>query len=150
MAARKLSLATIRKVALALPGVEEGTSYGTPAFRFRKKLIARLHQDGESLVLKVGNETRDHLLQADPETFFVTDHYRGYPMVLARLDRLSAADLKKLLQRAVLSSSLRSRGVDASSLRTHASAAHGRHERADAARSNEIVCAQDGEASPRP
>jgi len=55
-------------------------------------------------VLKIGNETRDHLLQADPETFFVTDHYRGYPYVLARLDRLTAADLKKLLQRALSSS----------------------------------------------
>ena len=52
-------------------------------------------------MLKVGNETRDHLLQADPETFFVTDHYVGYPMVLAHLDRLSAADLKKLLMRAM-------------------------------------------------
>ncbi len=101
MAARKLSLAALRKAALALPGVEEGTSYGTPAFRFRKKLIARLHQDGESLVLKIGNETRDHLLQADPETFFVTDHYRGYPIVLARLDRLNATDLGKLLRRAI-------------------------------------------------
>jgi hypothetical protein len=101
MAARKLSLATLRKVALALPGVEEGTSYGTPAFRFRKKLIARLHQDGESLVLKIGNEARDHLLQADPGTFFVTDHYRGYPIVLARLDRLNATDLDKLLRRAI-------------------------------------------------
>ena len=101
MATRKLSLAVIRRTVSALPGVEEGTSYGTPAFRFKKKLIARLHQDGESLVLKIGNETRDHLLQADPKTFFVTDHYRGYPMVLARLDRLTAADLKKLLQRAI-------------------------------------------------
>jgi len=78
---------------------EEGTSYGTPAWRHKGKLLARLHQDGESIVLKVGNATRDHLLQADPETFFVTDHYIGYPMVLARLDKLSAADLKKLLLR---------------------------------------------------
>jgi hypothetical protein len=100
MAARKLSLATIRKVALALPGVEEGTSYGTAAFRFRRKLIARLHQDGESVVLKIGTETRDHLLQADPDTFFVTDHYRGYPIVLARLNRLTATDLDKLLRHA--------------------------------------------------
>ena len=52
-------------------------------------------------MLKVGDETRDHLLQADPQTFFVTDHYLGYPMVLARLDRLSAADLRKLLIRAM-------------------------------------------------
>jgi hypothetical protein len=52
-------------------------------------------------VLKVGDQTRDHLLQADPQTFFVTDHYLGYPMVLARLDRLSTEDLKKLLIRAM-------------------------------------------------
>jgi hypothetical protein len=101
MAARRLPLTTIRRVALSLPGVEESTSYGTPAFKLRKKLLARLHQDGTSLVLKVGDATRDHLLQADPATFFVTDHYRGYPYVLAHLDRLTAADLEKLLRRAV-------------------------------------------------
>jgi hypothetical protein len=103
MAKRKLSLPVIRRTVAALPGVEEGTSYGTPAWRWRGKLLARLHQDGASIVLMVGNATRDHLLQADPGTFFVTDHYIGYPTVLARLDRLSAADLKKLLVRAVAS-----------------------------------------------
>jgi hypothetical protein len=97
----KLSTVAIRKIALSLPGVEEGTSYGTPAWRAGRRMLARLHQDGASIVLKVGNETRDHLLQADPETFFVTDHYRGYPMVLARLDRLNAADLRKLLAHAL-------------------------------------------------
>jgi hypothetical protein len=101
MGNRKLGLAAIRRVALSLPGVEEGTSWGTPAFKFKKKLLARLHQDGRSLVLKVGDGTRDHLLQADPASFFVTDHYRGYPYVLAHLDRLTAADLRKLLQRAI-------------------------------------------------
>src|SRR5215831_12146200 len=101
MAPRKLSLAAIRRVAATLTDVAEGTSYGTPAWRHRGRLLARLHQDGRSIVLKVGNETRDHLLQADPETFFITDHYIGYPMVLAHLDRLTAADLKKLLLRAI-------------------------------------------------
>jgi hypothetical protein len=101
MAKRKLSLPVIRRTVAAVPGIEEGTSYGTPAWRCRGKLLARLHQDGASIVLKVGNATRDHLLQADPETFFVTDHYIGYPMVSARLDRLSAGDLKKLLVRAM-------------------------------------------------
>ena len=101
MASRKLSLKAIRRVALSLPGVEEGTSYGTQAWRAGKRFLARLHQDGQSIVLRVGNETRDHLLRADPQTFFVTDHYRGHPMVLAHLDRLSAADLKKLLVRAI-------------------------------------------------
>jgi hypothetical protein len=101
MAGRKLSLDTIRRTVQSLPDVEEGTSYGTPAWRHRGKMQARLHQDGSSIVLKIGDETRDHLLQADPETFFVTDHYRGYPMVLARLDRLKASDFKKLLLRAM-------------------------------------------------
>ncbi|GEP58716.1 MmcQ/YjbR family DNA-binding protein [Reyranella soli] len=101
MATRKLSLATIRRTVSALPGVEEGTSYGTPAWRYKGKLLARLHQDGRSVVLKVGNETRDHLLQAGSDTFFITDHYVSYPMVLARVDRLSAVDLKKLLLRAI-------------------------------------------------
>jgi hypothetical protein len=106
MAQRKLSLAAIRRVAATLSDVEEGTSYGTPAWRHRGRLLARLHQDGQSIVLKVGNETRDHLLQADPATFFITDHYIGYPTVQARLDKLSAADLKKLLARAMVSKRL--------------------------------------------
>jgi hypothetical protein len=101
MASRKLTLPTIRRVALSFPGVEESTSYGTPAFKLKKKLLVRLHQDGTSLVLKVGDATRDHLLQADPDTFFVTDHYRGYPYVLAHLDKLGAGDLRKLIERAI-------------------------------------------------
>jgi len=102
MARRKLPLSTIRRVALSFPGVEESTSYGTPAFKLKKKLLVRLHQDGKSLVLKVGDATRDHLLQADPDTFFITDHYRGYPYVLAHLDQLSAGDLRKLIARAIV------------------------------------------------
>ena len=101
MAARKLSLADIRAVAKRLSDLEEGTSYGTPAWRHRRRFLARLHQDGESIVLNVGADARDHLMQADPETFFITAHYRGGTMVLARLDRLSRADLKKLLVRAL-------------------------------------------------
>jgi len=108
MAPRKLSLAAIRRVAATLTDLEEGTSYGTPAWRHRGRLLARLHQDGQSIVLKVGDETRDHLLEADPATFFITDHYIGYPTVLARLDRLSAADLKKLLARAMETNAKRS------------------------------------------
>ena len=101
MPARKLALSAIRRVALALPGVAEGTSYGTPAFRFKGKLIARLHQDGSSIMFKLGFEAREHLMRADPRTFFITEHYRNYPSVLARLDRLSAADLRGLLTRAI-------------------------------------------------
>ncbi len=65
---------TVRKIAFILPGVEESTSYGTPAFKVKGKLFARQHQDGVSLVIKVDVEDREILMEADPETFYITDH----------------------------------------------------------------------------
>jgi hypothetical protein len=41
----------VRKVALAWPEVEDGTSYGTPALKVRKKLLVRLKEDGDGLVM---------------------------------------------------------------------------------------------------
>ncbi len=41
-----------------------------------------LREDGETLVVKCGDDKRDFRMQADPQTFFLTDHYRGYPSVL--------------------------------------------------------------------
>jgi hypothetical protein len=52
-----LSFEDVRQMGLALPGVEEGTSYGTPALKVGKKLLARLKEDGETLVLKLGFES---------------------------------------------------------------------------------------------
>jgi hypothetical protein len=91
---------TVRRLVLALPGVEEGVSYGTPGFRVRGKFLARLWEDGETLVVKCGDIERDFRLKADPETFYVTDHYRGYPAVLVRLARVSQKDLYAVLEEA--------------------------------------------------
>jgi hypothetical protein len=66
-------------------GVVEGTSYRTPALFFRKKLLARLKEDGQTPAVRVDFLDRDVLLQADPRAFFLTDHYRAYPWVLVRL-----------------------------------------------------------------
>ena len=98
--AKGVAFAAVRKLALFLPGVEEGTSYGTPAFKVRGKLIARLREDGETLVLKVPFELRDFLMSADPATFYITDHYRGYPAVLVRLPVVDRAHLRDLLEEA--------------------------------------------------
>ncbi len=57
-----VTLETVRQLALELPEVEEGTSYGTPAFRVGGKILARFHQDGESLVLKVEFAAREVLM----------------------------------------------------------------------------------------
>ncbi len=97
---RPVTLQTVRRLLLALPGVEEGPCYGTPGFRVRGKFLARLREDGETLVVKCGDDERDFRMQADPATFFITDHYRGYPTVLVRLATVRAPDLRDLLEHA--------------------------------------------------
>jgi len=81
---------TVRQLALALPGVEEGTSYGTPAWKVKGKLFARQHQDGESLVISVDFDQREMLMAEQPETFYITDHYLNYPWMLVRLAKVRA------------------------------------------------------------
>jgi hypothetical protein len=80
-----VSVDQLRASLLALPGVTEAPCYGTPGFRVRGKLFARLWPDGETLVLKLDVERRDMLLEAKPDLFFLTDHYRGHPYILVRL-----------------------------------------------------------------
>jgi len=95
-----LTLTEVRRLLLALPGVEEGPCYGTPGFRVRGRFLARFWEDGETLVVKCGDDERDFRMQADPVTFFTTDHYRGYPTVLVRLTRVRPADLRDVLEQA--------------------------------------------------
>jgi len=87
-----------RKIALALPGAEEGTSYGTPAFRVRGKLFLRLHDSRESLVVRVDLDERDLLMQADGKAYFITDHYKDHPMMLVGLAHVGRADLAGLIE----------------------------------------------------
>ena len=94
----------VRRLALALPGVEEGTSYGTAAFKVNGKLLARFHQDGESLVVKVEYAAREVLMGANPKTFYITDHYRCWPWILVRISNVDPGDLRQLLEGAWRSS----------------------------------------------
>ncbi len=89
----------VRRIALALPGVEERTSYGTPALFVGKKLLIRLKEDGRDVVLRMSLEEKAFLMEADPGVFYETDHYKGWPAVLARLDKLDADTVRTLLAR---------------------------------------------------
>jgi hypothetical protein len=93
-----VTFALVREIVLALPGVEEGTSYGTPAFRVRGKFLARLHEDGETLVIKCDYPERDLRMAIDPNAFFITDHYRSYPMLLVRLATVEQDVLRDLVE----------------------------------------------------
>lgn len=82
----------LRALALAWPGVEDGTSYGTPALKVRGKLLARLWEDGDTLVVTgVDSDERALLMETSPEIYHLTDHYRGWPTVLVRLSAVTDA-----------------------------------------------------------
>jgi hypothetical protein len=90
----------VRKIALTWPEVEDGISYRTPALKVRKKLLVRLKEDGDSLVMPgVPPEEREMLAASRPKLFYFTDHYRDYPIVLIRLSRAKGADVEPLLRR---------------------------------------------------
>jgi hypothetical protein len=88
---------TVRRLGLALPNVEEGTSYGTPALKVGGKLFVRLHPDRDKVVLTMPFDRREEMMAADPETYFITDHYAEYPYILVSLARVRADALPDLV-----------------------------------------------------
>ena len=94
----------VRKIALALPGVEDSTAYGNLALKAHGKLLACVptHRSAESgsLVVKVDLNDRAQLLAEAPDVYYVTEHYVGYPSVLVLLSRVDADVLRDLLRMA--------------------------------------------------
>jgi hypothetical protein len=88
----------VRRVALSLPATTEKPSYGTPGFRVKDKLFARIREEGDVLVVWVEDlGDKEALIGAQPETFFTTPHYDGYAMVLVRFDAVEVDELTELL-----------------------------------------------------
>ena len=84
----------------ALPGVVEGTSYGTPALRVAKTFMTRLRTEDDSIVIKLPIDERDMRIAAAPDIYFITDHYKAWPAVLVRLATVSKSELEAVLERA--------------------------------------------------
>jgi hypothetical protein len=101
MPGRTIDFDTVRKIGLALPGVEDSTAYRSPALKVRGKLLACIaaHRSAEpgSLVVSVDFDDRAELLAADPDVYYVTDHYVGNTSVLVRLSRVNLDVLQDLL-----------------------------------------------------
>jgi hypothetical protein len=101
MPRKKVSFDTVREIGLTLPGVEEGTTYGSPALKVRGKMFAcmAIHKSAEpgSLAIRINFDQRDELMAADPNTYYLTDHYVNYPCVLVRLTRVRSDALRDLL-----------------------------------------------------
>jgi hypothetical protein len=88
----------VRKFALTLENVEEVRSYGTPGFKASGELFARLKEDGETLVVRMGFDARDEMIATAPEIYFVTDHYLNYKWILVRLPKIDLVALCDLLR----------------------------------------------------
>jgi hypothetical protein len=88
-------------IATRFPGVEASTTYGTPSLKVRGKFMCRLRTDPDALVLRVSDMgEREALLQGEPDAFFSTPHYDGYPYVLARLEAVDPEELAELVEEA--------------------------------------------------
>ena len=114
---KKDKFEVVRKIGLALPGVEESTMYGTPALKLRGRLVACIASnksaEPDTLVVRVSFDERSEMLDTDPDVYYLKDHYVGYPCVLVRLARIHPDALRDLLSMShrFVSGELRKRGA---------------------------------------
>jgi hypothetical protein len=101
MPGKPLGFDVVCELARTLPGVEESAGRGAPSLKLRGKLLAcpAIHKSAEpnSVVVKIGFDERAELIGADPEVYYVTDHYVKYPSVLVRMSRIHEDALRSLL-----------------------------------------------------
>ena len=96
---------TVREIASALPEAEENTSHGTPSFRVRGKLFAWMSPKREAegaFVVRVDRDEKRLILDSNPDVYFETPHYEGYPAVLIHLDRIDRDELAERVEDAWL------------------------------------------------
>ncbi len=90
---------TVRQIARALPNVEDGRSYGAPALKVGKTMFVRLREDINAVVLKTTFEEREELMAADPDVYYITDHYLNYEYVLVSLELVTQEALEDMIRR---------------------------------------------------
>ena len=93
--------AKVAAIAERFPGAEVSRSYGTPSLKVKDKFMARLRSEAEGgLAIRCHFMDREMLMQAAPETFYITDHYADYPMVLINLETVRWDAMPDIVERA--------------------------------------------------
>jgi len=88
----------VRRIALALPETTEKPSYGTPGFRVKDRLFARMREEGDVLVVFCADlDEKEMLLAAEPKKLFTLPHHDGHASVLVRLGAVGSKELTELL-----------------------------------------------------
>lgn len=99
--ARKANFARVRKVGLKIPGLEDGKAWNGPCLKASRKIAACMatHKSAEpgTLVVVVGEDVRDELIEGDPDVYYIKDHYVPWPTVLVRLELIDDVVLRDLL-----------------------------------------------------
>ena len=99
-----LNYDAIKRMGLALPDVEEGTAYGSPALKLRGQLLGCIptNRDAEpnSFVVRIDFAQRDELIAAEPDVYYLKPHYQDYACVLVRLKKIHRDAMRDLLRMA--------------------------------------------------
>ena len=90
----------IRMIALSLPATSERPSYGTPGFRVKDKLFARIRAEGDLMVYVADEGEKLAMIESEPDKFFTTPHYDGYASVLVHYTGIEVDELAELLTEA--------------------------------------------------
>jgi hypothetical protein len=95
------SFKTVESIGRTLPGVEVTTAWGQPALKVRGKMFVCMasHKSAEpnTLAVMMDFANRDALVEDDPGTYYLKEHYVNYPCVLVRLSRVPADALRDLI-----------------------------------------------------
>ena len=92
---------TVREIAGALPGAEESATYGQPAFKVGGKLFVWMSPDraaADALAVRVDPDEKPLLIETSPDVYFQTPHYHGEPIVLVRMERIDAEELRDRIE----------------------------------------------------
>ena len=94
---------TVRALALAFPEAEESIG-SRPAFSVRGKGFAweARERDGGGLAVRVDREEKQLLLDANPDVYFTSPHYNGFPAVQIRVEAITRDELLERLEDAWL------------------------------------------------
>jgi hypothetical protein len=103
--ARKADFDRVRNVARTIPGLEESRAWNGPCFKASGKIAAIMATNKAAepgtLVVVVGDDVRDELIEGDPQVYYIKDHYIPFPTVLVRLAKIDDVVLRDLLMMAI-------------------------------------------------
>ncbi|MGH6615941.1 MmcQ/YjbR family DNA-binding protein [Sphingomonas sp.] len=93
---------SVTAFALALPDTEMSTSYGSPAVKIASNGRAFIHtgREADSFVLAIDRDTKEMLIETDPDSFWQTPHYHGWPGLLVRYDSSDPERVRAMIGRA--------------------------------------------------